>query len=250
MDEQTTTEPAAVDPGASVAQPEPVDAGTAAETPQEPQTETLSETTEEPQDDNSEWLKSKGIDPNTPEGQAKLAKSYRELERSFHDKSKKAAELERSMVSGFDDAVETEVAQGEISGDDPRIAIKRLEIKQNVRDFFDENPGAKAYEAEMVKIVQSKPHLSGDLDALYALAKVSDPSREETLKSDGGRQALENLASKQRAAAPTGAAVQPMTSAPKITRAILAERTNAKDFDWLNKHQAEINQMVADGTLK
>lgn len=242
MDEQPTTETVSVDSGAATAQPEAVDTSSAANAPEQPQTETTNTEVSEPSsDDTLEWLKNKGIDPESPEGLQKLANSYRNLEKSFHEKSKKAAELEKSVVGGFNEAVDTEVSQGTYDADDPRIAVRRLEIKQQVRDFFDDNPEAKDYEAAMAKIVKQKPHLSGDLDALYALAKVSDSGREEKLKSDASRETLETLASKQRASAPTGSAVNPVGGGEnKITSSNVDALVAKNGPEWYRANRAEI----------
>jgi hypothetical protein len=243
MDESTTTEASVVDSGANIAQPDAPETQSAASTP-ETETQTQVQGQEEPQsDDNSEWLQSKGIDLSTEEGQAKLAKSYRELEKSYSQKSQKAAELEKSMVSGFDEAVQNEVSNGTLEADDPRIAIRKLEIKQNVRDFFDGKPEAKPYEQDMIKIVQGKPHLAGDLDALYALARTSD---ESSVKSEAGREALESLADKQRATAPTGRAVNPMgTNSNKITPQNVNQLVGQNDLAWYESHREEINRAIA-----
>jgi hypothetical protein len=213
MDEQTTTEQSTVETGAPVAQPEAVETSPAAETaPVQPETETSESTSTEPSADEQlkAWAQNKGINVES-ESELKLAQMARNAEKAMHEKSRKAAELEKSVVSGFDSAVESDVNNGQLDPDDPRIAVRRLEIKQNVRDFFDTTPEAKDYEQDMIKIVQSKPHLSDDLEALYALALKNDvSSKKDSLKSEGAKEALETLAQKQRASAPVGNAVNPV----------------------------------------
>jgi len=251
MDESTTTE-APVESGATIQGVQVDDQGQAVAQPKETGTteaenapETQTETTQEaPQDDNAEWLKSKGIDLSTPEGQAKLAKSYRELEKGYHEKSQRASELEKTATAGFDAAVNQDVSSGALEADDPRIAIRKLEIKQNVRDFFDDNPEAKQYEQDMVKIVAQKPHLRDDLDALYALALKNNVS---AVKSEGGKEALETLAAKQSATAPKGSATNGASfgSATKITRQNVNEMVRTHDHKWYEEHLPEINAAVA-----
>lgn len=250
MDESTTTE-APVESGASI-QGIPIDdQGNAIAEPKatEPtEAENASVTTETvqeaPQEDNAEWLKSKGIDLSTPEGQAKLAKSYRELEKGYHQKAQKASELERATTDSFNGAVEQDVSTGALNPNDPMIAIRKLEIKQNVRDFFDDNPDAKQYEQDMIKIVAEKPHLRDDLDALYALALKNNVS---TLKSEGGKEALETLAAKQSATAPKGSATNGSSfgSTTKITPQNVNEMVRTHDHKWYEEHLPEINAAVA-----
>jgi len=252
MDESTTTE-VPVEPGGQTIQGIPVDdQGQAIPQPKpaEPtEAENAPEPTETPQeapstDDNAEWLKTKGIDLSTPEGQAKLAQSYRELEKGYHQKAQRASELEKTATEGFEEAVSQDVTQGTIDADDPRIAIKRLEIKQNVRDFFDANPEAKEYEKEMAKIVVEKPYLRDDLEALYAVALKNNVS---ALKSEGGKEALESLAAKQSATAPKGSATNgaSFSTDTKITQANVAQMVRDHDHKWYEKHLPEINAAIA-----
>lgn len=251
MDESTTTEtPEATggaiqgipvdDQGQAIPQPkaeEPV----AAENAPEP----TKSTQEEPsKDDNSEWLKSKGIDPTDPEAVAKIAKMARESEKAMHAKAQRASELEKTVDTGFTEAVNQDVTNGALEADDPRIAIKRLEIKQNVRDFFDANPEAKPYEQDMIKIVAEKPHLRDDLDALYALALKDNVS---SLKSEGGKEALETLAAKQSATAPRGSATNgaSFSSTTKITPQNVNEMVKRMSTEEYAKRLPEINAAIA-----
>lgn len=201
------------------------------------------DSTEPSKDDNSEWLKSKGIDPSDPDAASKLAKMYREAERAMHAKSKKASELEKSM--------ESQVQQeAELQGfdDNDRLKLYKMEVKQAVRDFWDENPDAKQYEKQMIEVLQDNPHLAGDLEALYGKALLKGGVLESS-KSAGGKEALDRLASKQKATAPTGSAVSGSIPSQKITRDVLRQKTEAGDVAWLDKNQNEINRLVSEGLL-
>jgi hypothetical protein len=252
MDESTTTE-APVDSGVingvpvndqgmAVTQPEPTEPAEAENAPETP----IETPQEEPsKDDNSEWLKSKGIeDLSTPEGQAKLVKSAREAEKLMHEKTQRASELEKSVTTGFDEDVAKDVTTGALEADDPRIAIRKLEIKQNVRDFFDDNPEAKPYEAKMIEIVAKKPWLKDDLESLYANALKDNVS---SLKSEGGKEALETLAAKQSATAPRGSATNgaSFSSETKITPQNVDAMVGKMSTQEYKKRLPEINAALA-----
>lgn len=125
--------------------------------------------------------------------------------------SSKTSELEKSFVAQSDEAAE-QIAES--TGQDPETIkrLQRIEIKEAVRDFWDENPDARQYESEMIKLVAERPHLAGDLDALYATAVVKSGGL-DAVKSLGKREALTNLAQKQQATAPIGNATN--SGAPK-----------------------------------
>lgn len=209
MSETTTDTPA--DEGAQVAQPEAAEQVEAvkeqpAEVTEESQETEVTEETKEPsQDDNSEWLKSKGIDPTDPEAINKLAKSAREAEKAMHQKSQKASELEKTMGEMSDSSAE-QVA--EATGQDPEVLkrLQRIEVREAKRDFFSQNPDAAKYEKEMAKIA-TESGLYGTPDAImkaaYAMAKTNDP----TQKSQVREETLKGLAQKQQSAVPRGNAV-------------------------------------------
>jgi hypothetical protein len=96
----------------------------------------------------------------------------------------------------------------------------------------------------MAEIVEKRPHLQNDLDALYALA-VNNPNRAAELKRDGGREALENLAQKQSAVPPTANA----SSGNRVGEKITADNVDAliakNGQDWYLKNRTEINRVIA-----
>lgn len=124
--------------------------------------------------------------------------------------SSKTSELEKSFVAKSDEIAE-QVA--ETTGQDPETIkrLQRIEVKEAVRDFWDINPDARKYEADMIKIVAERPHLAGDLKALYATAVIESGGL-DAVKSQGKQEALANLAQKQQAAAPIGNATVPGTT--------------------------------------
>jgi hypothetical protein len=91
--------------------------------------------------------------------------------------------------------------------------VQALEMAQNVNTFWATNPDAKAYEPKMAEIVTENPTIgalvkSGYLSVqdLYAMAKGADTSRDATLKTEGGREALQKVADKQQGRAVQGQA--------------------------------------------
>lgn len=238
MDEETTTN-VPEDTGAQ-AQP---DVQESTEAVQET-TQTSQETTEatEPStvDDNSEWLKKKGIDPSDPDAINKLAKSAREAERAMHQKAQKASELEKSMTTMSDESAE-QVA--EATGQDPDVIkrLQRMEVKDSIREFWDSNPDARNYEAKMAEIATTMG-LYGTpesiLKAAYAQAKLGDS---DGVTSQVRKETLQNLAQKQQAAVPTGNAVNSSDmGSQRITPQNVDELVSKNSPEWYAQNRQEI----------
>jgi hypothetical protein len=249
MDEQTTTNAPVSDGGTiagvsvdtndqPVSQPEQTETAEAVIEPTEA-------TTSEPQSDNSddvtEFLKKKGIDASDPEALKKVADMARNAEKAMHEKARKASELEKNLSTASDEYAE-EVA--EQTGQDPELLkrLQRVEVKESVRDFWNNNPDALSYEQDMINELQTRPYLAGDLDALWAVVKSKNS---DDLKSQGKKEALSNLAQKQQAAVPAGNAVQPNgMGAAKITSQNVDQLVAQNDLNWFRKHRDEINRAM------
>lgn len=160
------------------------------------------------------FAKGQGIEDvsELSERELKLLKVARDNQAEFQRNRQKATELEKNLSQASDDIAEDIAIQ---TGQDPELIkrLQRIEVRDQVRDFWDSNPDAKQYEAQMIEIVQAKPHLAGDLESLYATALVKSGSL-DAVKSQGKREALESLAQKQQATAPIGNATNSGT-APK-----------------------------------
>jgi hypothetical protein len=208
MAEDQTITDAPVEDGAQEALPTETEEQTAAteETSQEEQSEGEQSSLPETDEKLKNYAESHGIDLDSP-GAIKAAKIAMDNQADF-SRGRAGAKLKESL----DPAIEEHARQqAEQTGGDPEVLrrVAATEVRLAVRDFFDSNPEAKQYEQAMVDTLQNKPHLAGDLDALYAVARAKSP---ETLKSQGAKDALQSLASKQHAAMPNGSAVNP---APK-----------------------------------
>jgi hypothetical protein len=235
------------DQGQAISQPEEAeqtaaegDAETSEATEPEPQQEP-----ETPVDDNSKWLESKGIDPKSPEAIEKLAKMARESEKAMHDKAQKASKLEKSMLEQSDDSAE-QIA--EATGQDPELLkrLQRVEVRDAIRDFWDDNPQAKDYEEQIKqKILDSG--VSGSAEAVlkagWAMV-VADNA--DSLKSEGKKEALKTLASKQQAAVPAGNAVKGSSAnTTVITPENVNELVGRNSQEWFEKNYDAINKAMA-----
>ena len=240
--EQTTTEPVVQEAeGVQETQPE-VEQTEAAESNV---TEDSSPTEPSEGDDLSKWAESKGINLEDPESVQKLAKSYREAEKKLHETTQTKSELEKQLVPS--DSVPQYTPDGNL---DVYSEVQNVKTQLNLQNFYMENPEARGYDEKMAQIAIEKPELglyaknSGDFSVLLAMAKQGDERRE------GGREALERLADKQRAAVASPAATVPTASQPKITRALMQEKLQRGDTKWFDDNQSTINSMIADGKLQ
>lgn len=210
MEETTTTE-APASTGAIEAQPN-AGVGVSAATQPTESTTTTEESQAVSSDDNLSWLRNKGIDPSDPEAVAKVAKMYRDAERTMHQSTQKASELESVLRTQGDVAVTSANAQG-----DPVAAlaaeVQALKMEQTVTAFMAATPDAKEYEPKMAALVNENPTM-GELvragyltvQQLYHIAKGSDSGRDDSLKTEGGREALQRVADKQQGKAVHGQA--------------------------------------------
>lgn len=240
--EQTTTEPVVQEAeGVQETQPEVEQT----ETAESNVTEDSSPTEPSEGDDLSKWAESKGINLEDPESVQKLAKSYREAEKKLHETTQTKSELEKQLVPA--DGVPQYTPDGNL---DVYSEVQNVKTQLNLQNFYMENPEARSYDEKMAQIALEKPELglyaknSGDFSVLLAMAKQGDERRE------GGREALERLADKQRAAVAQPAATVPTSSQPKITRALMQEKLQQGDTKWFDDNQSTINSMIAEGKLQ
>ncbi len=238
--EQTTTEPVVQEAeGAQEAQPEVEQTE-----PAESNVTEDSSPTESSDEDLSKWAESKGINLEDPESVQKLAKSYREAEKKLHETTQTKSQLEKQLVPS--DGVPQFTPEGNL---DVYSEVQNVKTQLNLQNFYMENPDARGYDERMAQIALEKPELglyaknSGDFSVLLALAKQGDERRE------GGREALEKLADKQRAAVASPAATVRQTQ-PKITRALMQEKLQAGDTKWFDDNNDTITRMAAEGKLQ
>lgn len=203
----------------------------------EESTESVSEDTEL-----ASWAEKKGLTLDS-DNTTKAAKMAREAERAMHQKAQRASELEKNLTTTSDDYAEQVAAN---TGQDPELLkrLQRVEVKDAVRDFWDNNPQAKEYEQAMISELQAKPHLAGDLESLYATAVMKSGSL-DAVKSQGKREALESLAQKQQAAVPRGNAVNGASSSNAITPQNVDQMVASHDQKWFEANYDRINKAMA-----
>lgn len=160
-------------------------------------------------DEDLAWLRNKGIDPEDPEFARKAAQLARTTEREFH---KSRAEVKSQLQDATSASYEDEY------GDPTAQRLQVLETRVAVQDFYSSNPDAKDMDADMAKIVQEKPYLAQDLDAVYAIAKSSRYESElKAAETKGADRAKQEIARSSGAPLPKGNASSDVP-APKLTR--------------------------------
>lgn len=222
-EEETTTvvDVPAEDTGVEETQPVEQEVEEAVET----ETTTEESTEEEPEitdtsseEDLSEWATKKGIDLSTPEGQQKALKSMREAEKSFHSKSQEASDLAKQIGKVPEFTEETTQAEQALA------IANSLQNQQIVSNWVAQ---AKV-PAEDIRAMQEygakDPRTQAlvengllTLDQYRAIAVASNPIDTEAIKKQGGQEALQSLANKQRATAvkPSASSAQSSTSLTK-----------------------------------
>jgi oligoendopeptidase F len=248
MEEPTTTESASAGDGGAINGVAVDSQGRALEetTPEAPQPETTetqpaeSEPTESSSDkswddDTVAWAEKKGIDLNDPEGIQKAVQSYREAEKQLHKTSQERSDLKKVVESGeFTQPIDdTEAAL-------LRSELEQMKLENKVNSFWTQNPDAKEYEDSMVELLSERPHLASDLEALFALAKVKSGDD----KRAGGKEALEKLATKQKASIVTGAATQSASAEQGITPQNVDALVGTHDHAWYMKNRDAINKAM------
>ena len=259
-DKQTTTDPTPSTGAATAAQPGDevnTDAAVTSTSADEPSTTSSTEsvatgesttvTNEESTDEDvTEWARKKGLplSAEPTENELKMARSVQAAEKRMHDSTQRTSELETAVGEQIDDAAAN---NPDLSASDARLA--KIEAGLAVEKFFRSTPEASNYETKMAELVRENPARARlPLTDLYELAVARSGQREDA-KREGGREALESLARKQKATAPRGNAVSSIASGNKITRQAINEAMQRGDDAWLADNSDEINRLTAEGSL-
>lgn len=198
--------------------------------PQEQPTEATAEnaepseqaTTQQESFDNDleDWAAKKGLDISD-ENARKAAQMARDSQREFTKTRQQASELDRSLEGDVqDEGVGLEAQMAEF------LATQRRE--KALSQFKEQNPDWQQHEGKMAELALEQvntpqgPVTRGQLinagvmsvQDLYAIAKGSNL---DSVKEQGAREALNDVATKQRAATPSGAATVPGGSSTRIT---------------------------------
>lgn len=234
MSEDTTTSDS-VDAGADEAQLEEAELNTEAVN-QDEDTSQTSETDESgsSEEDNSDeaelrdWAAKKNLPLDDP---IKLAKMYREAEQVI---GKKSGQL-KSAVSEANTATGTEDYQA-------------LKNEVEALSFWVNHPGAKEqYESTMVDILEEKPYLASDLDAVLDIAKgrsTTDAATRLAERKAGGKEALAQAEQAGRAAQPRASA-KSSTQSTRVTLDNVDQLLAANGHEWYLKNRDKINAILA-----
>lgn len=203
-------------------------------------TETGPEETVEAEDsDNSEdaeikeWAAKKNLPLDDP---IKIAKMYRESEKALGQKGQQEGQLKK--------AVDTANTESGVEGS------QALENRVAALEFYLQHPDAQQYEDEMVKILEEKPWLAGDLETVLDAAKGRTSTQAERLAAErkaGKAEALAQAEKAGRAAPPKASATSTDYEGGKITPdnvdALIGQHMG--DTKWYNDHKAEIDAALA-----
>jgi len=216
-EEETTTvvDTPAVDTGVEETQPVEQEVEQAVET----ETDQPNESTEEPElsdtsteEDLSDWASKKGIDLTTPEGQAKALKSMRESEKAFHAKAQQASELEKNLAA-------PQLDQNASAAEQALAIASQLQNEKVIREWRQNNNVTDEEDNAMGEYAKANPRaanllMTGELtlDEFRAIAVPAQKIDKDAIRKEGGQEALQSLANKQRATAVKGGASSAQSS--------------------------------------
>lgn len=178
------------------------DASNTNDQPNESTADSTEETQESPQQEESQadgddvqaWAEKKGLPLDDP---IKLAKMYRDAEKRMHEAT---TQIPKTPV---------EPPQLMESSGDPNYdaLVERQNIQEQrvyVRDWFDANPDMKEHREDLSRIAAERPWLTNldDVRAHY----LASPDKLKSVRTEGGREALTNLAQKQQQTPPSSGA--------------------------------------------
>lgn len=271
MDDETTTDApvesggqsingvAIDDQGQAIAAPDETDQGEAVEAPEEPD-ETQSDAPAEeesggdepaPETDTEDrklqkFAKSQGLELDSPNAikAAQIAmKAQSEATRNYQ----RSAEIEKAAK-----ITEDQIDPAATPEQRDNIRVRNLELKYDIQDWKLRNQDKLAHESDMVKVLSdpNKRLLVQEgmlsLDDVYAIARGTSGS-EDSIKSQGKREALQSLAQKQQAASPRGNATNSsqLSSTNKITPQNVDQVVGRMSPEEYRRRLPEINRAMA-----
>lgn len=185
-------------------------------------------------DDIKDWAEKKGLPLDDP---VKLAQMYRDAEKKMHEVTQ---QQNKPQVKPPEFLEET--------GDERYDAIvqrqNQQELRTYVRDWYEANPEMREHHADLSKIANERPWLQNmdDIKAHYLAEQANNPERLASLKKEGGREALTNLAQKQQQQPPTSGATNANSySSNRITPQNVDQMVANMSVDEYQKRLPEIN---------
>lgn len=238
MESDTTTSDS-VDSGADDAQLETTDVNTEAVTEDEETSQTSESDESGSDEDNSDdaelkdWAAKKNLPLDDP---LAMAKMYRESEQKLGRKGQKEGQL-KTAVSTANEASSTEDYQA-------------LKNEVEALSFYVNHPEAKQFESTMVDVLEEKPYLASDLEAVLDIARgrsMTDATTRLAERNAGKKEARESAEQAGRAAQPRTSARSTNGVSTKITPEnvdhIVGQHMG--DTAWYQKNQPAINAALA-----
>lgn len=217
MEDTTTTDSLSTDSSEDTSQLEQAVDNAAEVATDETQTDPTESDSAPQETEDDAWLRNKGVDPSDSKA---VAEAWRKAEQGFHQTRQEAkSQLQTAAASSYE---EDEYA-------DPMAQrLQVVETRLAVQDFYSSHPDAKDLDADMAKIVQAKPYLAQDLDAVYAIAKSGKYEADLKAAENKGRTAAKaEIGRASGAALPRGNA-HDSTPAPVLTRQMIADMSAAE----------------------
>lgn len=214
QDDQSTSQP----------QDQPNESSADSEQPQE---EAPQESQADGEVDIEAWAQKKGLPLDDPK---KLAEMYYNAEKKMHEATQKSPVQPPEPLD----------VTGDVNYDQLIERQNQQELRTYVRDWFDANPEMKEHRQDLMRIANERPWLNNldDIRAHY----LADPARQKNLKSEGGREALTNLAQKQQQTPPSAGATNANSYATnKITPNNVDEMVAKMTPEEYQKRLPEIN---------
>lgn len=146
------------------------------------------------EEDIEAWAVKRGLSLDDPKA---IAKQLRDTQRKLHEKGQeKQPEKLRSEMA------DQQGKQAEGATEETKEARKLLS-NLAVLEFYISNPEARQYDGKMAEIVKEKPHLGGDFETLYTLAKSRTSAEElDKARKEGEKSALKSANQSQRQGSP------------------------------------------------
>lgn len=184
-----------------------------------------------------EWAEKKGlkIDPTNP-NEVKLAKLQLENDRRFHEAQQNKPHIAPpELLDNVDDPTLNAIVEKQNVN----------ETRLYVRDWFEANPEMKEHRQDLMQIASERPYLTDMEDVAAHLYRR--PDFVKNLRTEGGRQALENLAQKQSAVPPQASSsnTSVFASDSKITPQNVSQLVDANSQEWFEKNHDEISKALA-----
>jgi len=204
---------------------------------EQPQEEAPQQESQADDDDIQAWAEKKGLPMDDP---VKLAKMYKDAEKKMHEVTQNKPKMNVKPPEFLEE-----------TGDERYDAIvqrqNQQELRTYVRDWYEANPDMREHHAQLSQIAQQYPDLQSmdHIKAHFLAQQYSDPKRLESLKKEGGREALTNLAQKQQQTPPSSGATNSNSYASKkITAANVDDMVANMSVDEYQKRLPEINAAI------